>query len=51
MSAHLVGHRERSGFIPATAVWKLTLECGHELNRTESKAYVSKARCPECGDG
>jgi len=47
---HLIGQREKRGCIKATAVWRLLLECGHFLTRTESKAYVLKARCWECGD-
>lgn len=47
--AELTYRRKGMGFIPDTDVWILTLECGHELERTESKAYVSKARCDACG--
>jgi hypothetical protein len=28
--------------------WRLLLECGHSVMRTESKHTIARARCPEC---
>lgn len=44
-----LGYRPQRGCIPETLVYRLHLACGHNQDRTESRAGVKRAKCKECG--
>ena len=44
-----LGYKPQRGCIPETLVYRLHLACGHNQNRTESRAGVKRAKCKECG--
>lgn len=43
-----LGRQEAHGFAPATGRHLLHLSCGHTQDRTDSKAYVKRAKCFKC---